>query len=107
MSKYIRVNGKVYRAVDKIELVDARRIKEQVNELNHLLLATGWQGLDESEFRVNYGDDPKAMSQVRSMIAKLRAGQQKIQNAIKQLEGAVSDYAKLEMDYERFQRKYE
>lgn len=107
MSKYIRVNGKVYRAVDKVALFDARKIKEQVGQLVSLLSATNWQGLDEYEYEEYYGDDPKAMSQVRSMIAKMEAGQQKIRNAIKQLQGAVGDYAKLEMDYERFKRKYE
>ena len=107
MSKYIKVNGRLYKAVVAKGdfLRDTRMLKQVAEELKNAGFATWWQGLGEEEDYIDLTASEKA--KIKDLVSKMQAGQSKIKQAAKLVESAVGDYAKLESGYAQFRRYFE
>ena len=105
--KYVKINGRIYTALDARGdfLRDTRMLKEVAEELKNVGFATWWQGLGEEEDYMDLTASEKA--KIKDLVSKMQAGQSKINKALRLVESAVSDYAKLERGYAQFKRYFE
>lgn len=104
MSKYVRYGGKLYKAVDKVEIVESRKIKEIYAAAEKAFFSVWAQGWDEA---LEHAGDATEMALIKKIMSLHSEGQRFLKSSLAEMKKGLGKYVEYEKLSHQYKRQYE